>query len=94
MSFLHLADKIRLRFGRYKVGAPTTNSQPGAHTGTSRQYIPGYSDSNIIYLDTAAGNDGNAGTSEGAPKLTYASAATAAGSTKKIRVINDGATLS
>ena len=94
MSFLHLADKIRLRFGRYKVGAPTTNSQPGAHTGNSRQYIPGYSDSNIIFLDTVSGNDGNSGTTEGSPKLTYASAATAAGTTKKIRVINNGATLS
>jgi hypothetical protein len=94
MSFLHLADKIRLRFGRYKVGAPTTNSQPGAHTGNSRQYIPGYSDSNIVYLDTVSGNDANDGSTELLAKLTYASAATAAGSTKKIRVINDGATLS
>lgn len=94
MSFLHLADKIRMRFGRYKVGAPTTNSQPGAHTGNSRQYIPGYSDSNIIYLDTASGNDSNDGSTELLAKLTYASAATAAGTTKKIRVINDGAALS
>lgn len=80
--------------GRAKRGVPVLDSQPGAHTGASRKYIPGYTDSLIIYLDTVSGNDGNAGTAEGAPKLTYASAATAAGSTKKIRVINNGAALS
>jgi len=88
-----MSNYFRWNAGRKRQGTPTLESQPGAHTGNSRQYIPGYSDSNIIYLDTAAGNDGNAGTSEGAPKLTYASAATAAGSTKKIRVINNGAAL-
>ena len=91
MSYLDLTQRIRLRFDRKKVGSPTLNSQPGAHTGTSRLYIPGYSDSNIVYLDTVSGNDGNSGATELLAKLTYASAATAAGSTKKIRVINSGA---
>lgn len=91
MSYLDLAQRIRLRFDRRKVGAPTLNSQPGAHTGSTRQYIPGYSDSNIVFLNTSTGNDGNTGASIAQAKLTYASAATAAGSTKKIRVVNDGA---
>lgn len=93
MSYLDLTQRIRLRFDRKKVGSPTLNSQPGAHTGTSRLYIPGYSDSNIVYLDTVSGNDANSGATELLAKLTYASAATAAGSTKKIRVINSGAAL-
>lgn len=94
MSFIDLASKIRVRCGRKKSGTPTLYSQPGAHTGNTRQYIPGYSDSNIVYLDTVSGNDANSGATELLPKLTYSSAATAAGTTKKIRIINDGAALS
>lgn len=93
MSYLNLAERIRLRFDRKKVGSPTLNSQPGAHTGATRQYIPGYSDSNIVYLDTVSGLDANSGATPVLAKLTYASAATAAGTTKKIRVVNDGAAL-
>jgi hypothetical protein len=48
-------------------------------------------DSNIVYLDTVSGNDANSGASEVLAKKTYASAVTAASTTKKIRVINSGA---
>lgn len=88
MSFIDLASKIRVRCGRKKSGTPTLYSQPGAHTGNTRQYIPGYSDSNIIFLNTSTGNDALDGTSIANAKLTYASAATAAGTTKKIRLVN------
>lgn len=74
--------------GRTRQGSPTLESQPGAHTGDTRQYIPGYSDSNIIFLNTSTGNDALDGTSIANAKLTYASAATAAGTTKKIRLVN------
>ena len=87
MSFLNLADKVLLRYGRAKVGSATLNSQPGAHTGNSRQYIPGYSDSNIIFRAPTTGNDANDGLTEGAPKQTKAACDTAAGTTKKIRII-------
>ena len=80
--------------GRKRRATVTLEEQPGAHTGSTRKYIPGYSDSNIVYLDTVSGNDANSGATELLSKRTYASAATAAGSTKKIRVINSGATLS
>ncbi len=83
-----------LGYDRKRTSTLTLDSEPGAHTGTTRQYIPGYSDSNIIYLDTVSGNDANDGSTELLAKLSYASAATAAGTTKKIRVINDGAALS
>ena len=83
-----------LAYDRKRTSTLTLDSEPGAHTGNSRQYIPGYSDSNIVYLDTVSGNDANSGASEVLAKLTYASAATAAGTTKKIRVINNGAALS
>lgn len=83
-----------LGYDRKRTSTLTLDSEPGAHTGTTRQYIPGYSDSNIIYLDTVSGNDANDGSTELLAKLTYASAVTAAGTSKKIRVINDGAALS
>ena len=83
-----------LAYDRKRTSTLTLDSEPGAHTGNTRQYIPGYSDSNIVYLDTVSGNDANSGASEVLAKLTYASAATAAGTTKKIRVINNGAALS
>ena len=83
-----------LAYDRKRTSTLTLDSEPGAHTGTTRQYIPGYSDSNIVYLDTVSGNDANDGSTELLAKLTYASAATAAGTTKKIRVINNGAALS
>lgn len=83
-----------LAYDRKRTSTLTLDSEPGAHTGATRQYIPGYSDSNIVYLDTVSGNDSNDGSTELLAKLTYASAATAAGTTKKIRVINNGAALS
>lgn len=83
-----------LAYDRKRTSTLTLDSEPGAHTGNTRQYIPGYSDSNIVFLDTVSGNDANSGASEVLAKLTYASAATAAGTTKKIRVINNGAALS
>ena len=86
--------KMMIAYDRKRTSTLTLDEQPGAHTGATRQYIPGYSDSNIVYLDTASGNDSNDGSTELLAKLTYASAATAAGSTKKIRVVNDGAALS
>lgn len=87
MSYLNLQDKIRIRCGRYKVGSPTLNSQPGAHTGSTRKYIPGYSDANIIYRAPATGSDSNDGLTELTPKQTKSACDTAAGSTKKIRII-------
>jgi len=86
--------KMMIAYDRKRTSTLTLDEQPGAHTGATRQYIPGYSDSNIVYLDTVSGNDSNDGSTELLAKLTYASAATAAGSTKKIRVINNGAALS
>jgi len=86
--------KMLIAYDRKRTSTLTLDEQPGAHTGDTRKYIPGYADSNIVYLDTASGNDSNDGSTELLAKLTYASAATAAGSTKKIRVINDGAALS
>lgn len=83
-----------LAYDRKRTSTLTLDSEPGAHTGTTRQYIPGYSDSNIVFLDTVSGNDANDGSTELLAKLSYASAATAAGTTKKIRVINSGAALS
>lgn len=88
-----MSNYFRWSAGRVRSGTPVLENQPGAHTGTSRKYIPGYADTNIVYLDTVSGNDANDGSTELLPKLTYASAATAAGSTKKIRVINNGASL-
>jgi len=79
--------------GRAKRGTPVLDSQPGAHTGATRKYIPGYSDSNIVFLNTSTGNDGNTGASIAQALLTYSAAATAAGSDKKIRLVNS-ATLS
>ena len=86
--------KMMIAYDRKRTSTLTLDEQPGAHTGNVRQYIPGYSDSNIVYLDTVSGNDANGGSTELLAKLTYASAATAAGTTKKIRVINNGAALS
>jgi photosystem II stability/assembly factor-like uncharacterized protein len=86
--------KMMIAYDRKRTSTLTLDERPGAHTETVRQYIPGYSDSNIVYLDTVSGNDSNDGSTELLAKLTYASAATAAGTTKKIRVINDGAAFS
>lgn len=86
---------IDVQAGQYIDGDAVVEEGPGAEILTSaRKYVPGYSDSNIVYLDTVSGNDANDGSTELLAKLTYASAATAAGATKKIRVINDGAALS
>ena len=73
--------------GRTRQGSPTLESQPGAHTGDTRQYIPGYSDSNIIFRAPTTGNDANDGLTAGTPKQTKSACDTAAGSTKKIRII-------
>ena len=63
------------------------DEQPGAHTGTTRKYIPGYSDSNIIFRAPTTGNDANDGLTRLTPKQTKAACDTAAGSTKKIRIV-------
>ena len=94
-----MSNYFRWNAGRKRQGTPTLESQPGAHTGATRKYIPGYSDANRIFLDTAAGNDAWTGANPTnspagtGPFLTYAAAATAAGTTKKIRLVNS-ATLS
>lgn len=74
--------------GLAKRGTPVLDSQPGAHTGATRKYIPGYSDANIVFWNDATGNDGNTGASIAQAVETYAQAATLAGSTKKIRKVN------
>ena len=76
-----------LAYDRKRTSTLTLDSEPGAHTGNSRQYIPGYSDSNIIFRAPTTGNDANDGLTEGAPKQTKAACDTAAGTTKKIRII-------
>jgi len=83
-----MSNYFRWNAGRKRQGTPTLESQPGAHTGATRKYIPGYSSSNIVYLNTSIGSDANDGSTPVLAKLTYASAATAAGSTKKIRLVN------
>lgn len=89
-------DKISISYDRRYSSTLTLDEAPGAEDLTSaRKYIPGYDESTaVVYLDLVSGNDANSGASEVLAKLTYASAATAAGTTKKIRVINSGASLS
>ena len=77
---------------RAKANSETSAAKPYALL-IEDFYIPGYTDNNIVYLDTVSGNDSNDGSTELLAKLTYASAATAASTTKKIRVINDGVVL-
>jgi len=77
---------------RAKANSETSSTQPYALL-IEDFYIPGYTSDNIVYLDTVSGNDSNDGSTELLAKLTYASAATAASTTKKIRVINDDAEL-
>lgn len=79
--------QLLLAYDRKRTSTLTLDSEPGAHTGTTRQYIPGYSDSNIIFRAPTTGNDANDGLTEGAPKQTKAACDTAAGTTKKIRII-------
>lgn len=86
-------NSFMIEAGRKRRATVTLEEQPGAHTGASRKYIPGYSDSNIVFLNTSTGNDANTGASIAQAVLTYAQAATLAGSTKKIRLVNS-ATLS
>jgi len=81
-----------LAYDRKRTSTLTLDEQPGAHTGTTRKYIPGYADSDIIFRAPTTGNDANDGLTEGAPKQSKASSDTAAGSTKKIRII-EAATL-
>ena len=83
-----MSNYFRWNAGRKRQGTPTLESQPGAHTGATRKYIPGYSDSNIVFLNTSTGNDANTGASIAQALLTYSAAATAAGTTKKIRLVN------
>ena len=85
---------FRWNAGRKRQGTPTLESQPGAHTGATRKVIPGYSDANRIFLDTAAGNDAWTGANPTnspagtGPFLTQSAAYTAAGSTKKVILVN------
>jgi len=76
-----------LGYDRKRTSTLTLDSEPGAHTGTTRQYIPGYSDSNIIFRAPTTGNDANDGLTRLTPKQTKAACDTAAGSTKKIRIV-------
>jgi hypothetical protein len=91
--------KMMIAYDRKRTSTLTLDSQPGAHTGATRQYIPGYASSNIVYLDLVSGDNAWTGENETdspagtGPKLTYAAAVTAAGSTKKIRIVSDSAAL-
>lgn len=80
--------QMQFSYDRRRTSTLTLDEQPGAHTGATRKYIPGYSDSNIVFLNTSTGNDANTGASIAQALLTYAAAVTAAGSTKKIRLVN------
>lgn len=85
--------QMQFSYDRRRTSTLTLDEQPGAHTGATRKYIPGYSDSNIVFLNTSTGNDANTGASIAQALLTYSAAATAASTTKKIRLVNS-ATLS
>lgn len=80
--------QMQFSYDRRRTSTLTLDEQPGAHTGATRKYIPGYSDSNIVFLNTSTGNDANTGASIAQALLTYSAAVTAAGSTKKIRLVN------
>jgi hypothetical protein len=80
--------KMMIAYDRKRTSTLTLDSQPGAHTGATRQYIPGYAAANIVFLNTSTGNDANDGTSIAQAVLTYAQAATLASTTKKIRLVN------
>jgi len=80
--------QMQFSYDRRRTSTLTLDEQPGAHTGATRKYIHGYSDSNIVFLNTSTGNDANTGASIAQALLTYSAAATAAGSTKKIRLVN------
>lgn len=80
--------QMQFSYDRRRTSTLTLDEQPGAHTGATRKYIPGYSDSNIVFLNTSTGNDANTGASIAQALLTYSAAATAAGTTKKIRLVN------
>ena len=80
--------QMQFSYDRRRTSTLTLDEQPGAHTGATRKYIPGYSNSNIVFLNTSTGNDANTGASIAQALLTYSAAVTAAGSTKKIRLVN------
>lgn len=74
-------------YDRKRTSTLTVDEQPGAHTGATRKVIPGYLDSNIVFRAPITGNDSNDGLTEATPKKNKAACDTAAGSTKKIRII-------
>ena len=76
-----------LGYDRKRTSTLTLDSEPGAHTGATRKYIPGYSDSNIVFRAPTTGSDANDGLTRLTPKQTKAACDTAAGSTKKIRIV-------
>ena len=76
-----------LGYDRKRTSTLTLDEQPGAHTGSTRKYIPGYSDSNIVFRAPTTGSDANDGLTRLTPKQTKAACDTAAGSTKKIRIV-------
>lgn len=82
-------NQMSFAYDRRRTSTLTLDEQPGAHTGVTRKYIPGYSDANIIFRAPTTGNDANDGLTEGAPKLSQSSSETAAGTTKKIRIIEN-----
>jgi len=79
--------KFLFAYDRRRTSTLTLDEQPGAHTGSTRKYIPGYSDANIVYRAPTTGSDSNDGLTELTPKQTKAACDTAAGTTKKIRII-------
>jgi len=79
--------KFLFAYDRRRTSTLTLDEQPGAHTGSTRKYIPGYSDANIIYRAPTTGSDSNDGLTELTPKQTKSACDTAAGTTKKIRII-------
>ncbi|MBK7363012.1 MAG: hypothetical protein IPJ01_12010 [Micavibrio sp.] len=89
-----------IKAGQKKKADLVFDSEPGAHAGPLRLSIPGFLSANRVFLNTATGSDASTGANPvnvppgTGPKLTYAAAAVAAGATKKIVIVNNGATLS
>lgn len=80
-------NSFMIEAGRKRRATVTVEEQPGAHTGSTRKYIPQYADSEIIFRAPTTGSDAADGLTELTPKQTKSACDTAAGSTKKIRII-------
>ena len=76
--------------GRKRRATVTVEEGPGAEILTdARKYLPAFSDAHVIFRAPITGNDANSGLTEALPKKTQSSAETAAGTTRKIRIIED-----